>query len=434
MTSNRSSWLILGAGPSGLANARVLKKLSIPFDLVEKSGFSGGIWDHRRKDTPIYSTTHFISSKTMSTFRDFPMPEDYPDYPSHEQILAYIRNFSAANGLESAIRFNTEVTDLAPLPGGGWNATFDHGEQREYQGVIVANGRNWYPNWPDYTGSFSGEIIHSKDYQGPDQLKGKRVLIVGGGNSACDIACDAAMTAEQTWISMRRGYHFIPKHVFGIPSDVFANQGPHLPLWLERPVFRFLLNKLLIGDLRRYGLPKPDHPLFASHPIMNTRILHHLSHGDLQYLPDIKVLDGSRVHFSNGQSIEPDLIIYATGYNQVFPFLRSEVFSWNPDQPDLFLNIFSRQYANLLFAGFVEADGAAFPLISLQADLIGAYLSQQIKDPVRWQKFRDRCESERPDLSGGIKHLPTARHAHYTQSHLYAKVLKKEFRRLDSNV
>ena len=217
-----------------------------------------------------------------------------------------------------------------------------------------------------------------------------------------------------------------------MPSDVFANQGPHLPLWLERPVFSFLLNKILIGDLRRYGLPKPDHPLFASHPIMNTRILHYLSHGDLQYLPDIRALGGSRVHFVNGETIEPDLIIYATGYEQVFPFLRQEIFPWDPDHPDLYLNIFSRQYENLIFAGFVEADGAAFPLISLQAELIGAYLTQRTHDPDRWQKFRNQCKNDRPDLSGGIKHLATARHAYYTQSHLYAKVLEKAFRRLNA--
>lgn len=430
MGNDHSPWLILGAGPAGLACARALKQQNIPYAQVEKSGRTGGIWDHTRNDSPIYSTTHFISSKTMSGFTDFPMPDDYPDYPSHRQILDYIRQFSRAHGLEEAIQFHSEVTGLMPDPAGHWQATFANGALGQYQGVIVANGRNWYPNWPTYPGDFTGSIMHSKDYQSPEQFVGKRVLVVGGGNSACDIACDAAASAQQAWISMRRGYHFIPKHVFGVPSDVFANQGPPLPLWLERPLFSFLLNKLLIGNLRRYGLPEPDHPLFASHPIMNTRILHYLSHGDLQYLPDIESLDGSRVHLVDGQTIEPDLVIYATGYLQVFPFLSQQVFPWDPDHPDLYLNIFSRQYPNLLFAGFVEADGAAFPLISRQADLIAAYLSQMNLTPERWQKFRHRCETDHPDLSGGIKHLPTSRHAYYTQSLRYAKVLDKTCRDL----
>ena len=354
------------------------------------------------------------------------MPEDYPDYPSHEQILAYIRNFSAANGLERVIRFNTEVTDLAPLPGGGWNATFDHGEQREYQGVIVANGRNWYPNWPDYTGSFSGEIIHSKDYQGPDQLKGKRVLIVGGGNSACDIACDAAMTAEQTWISMRRGYHFIPKHVFGIPSDVFANQGPHLPLWLERPVFRFLLNKLLIGDLRRYGLPKPDHPLFASHPIMNTRILHHLSHGDLQYLPDIKVLDGSRVHFSNGQSIEPDLIIYATGYKISFPFLDPEILSVQNNELNLYHNVVHPERPNLYFMGFLQPLGAIMPLAEWQAKWVAGLLSGAYTLPDRAVMQHHIAKTRRQMRR---RYFDSPRHTIQVDFFPYIRALRKEMRK-----
>ena len=119
------------------------------------------------------------------------------------------------------------------------------------------------------------------------------VLVVGGGNSGCDIAVDVSRTASRAFISLRRGYWFIPKHLFGVPADVFGHRGPELPRWIEQPVFERLL-RLLLGDPTRLGLPAPDHRLFETHPVLNTQLLHALGHGELGVKPDVRELRGRR--------------------------------------------------------------------------------------------------------------------------------------------
>ncbi len=116
---------------------------------------------------------------------------------------------------------------------------------------------------------------HSLTYRSPDEFRGRRVLVVGAGNSGCDIVCDAATAAQAASISMRRGYWFIPKHVFGLPSDIVGGKGSFLPKRLERAVLQPLL-RLLVGDLTRIGLQKPGHKLFETHPILNDQLLHHI--------------------------------------------------------------------------------------------------------------------------------------------------------------
>jgi hypothetical protein len=314
-------WLIVGAGPSGLAAARALRKLSVPFDVVERHSDVGGLWDLENAGTAMYESAHFISSKTQSAFDGFPMPASYPDYPSQQLILEYIRAFADEFELRPHIQFGTLVTRATPTDD-MWEVEFESSARRAYRGVMVAVGHNWDPLVPSYPGRFSGEAYHSVRYRSPRELDGKRVLIVGGGNSACDIACDAATRASRTLISLRRGYHFLPKHVFGKPTDVFFRSGPRLSPLVAQPLLTGLL-RLLVGDLRRFGLPEPDHRVLESHPIMNTQILHFLAHGDVAAKPDIVRLDGRRVHFADGSTEELDLILWATGYRPTIPFLSA---------------------------------------------------------------------------------------------------------------
>jgi cation diffusion facilitator CzcD-associated flavoprotein CzcO len=248
----------------------------------------GGIWDLENERTPMYETAHFISSRTQSAFDDFPMPESYPDYPGWKRVLEYIRAFADHYGLRERVEYDVDVTRVTPA-GDAWDVQLGSGEVRRYKGVVCAVGHNWDPIVPDYPGRFDGEEYHSFYYRSPVEFSGKRVLIVGGGNSGCDIACDAAVTAEQSFISVRRGYHFLPKHIFGQPTDAFFRSGPHLPAWLAQPLLAGLL-RILVGNPHRYGLPKPDHKVLESHPIVNSQLLHHLAHGDIQAKPDIKEL------------------------------------------------------------------------------------------------------------------------------------------------
>ena len=410
---------VVGAGPAGLSIARTFKRYRIGFDVYERHRAIGGIWDQSNPGSPIYDSTHFISSKTHSHFLDFPMPAQYPDYPSHWQILAYLRAFARAYGLQEDIRFNT-VVDRVERTDAGWRVTLANGEQRVYSAVVAASGTNWHPRIPSFPGTFIGEARHSSTYRTPDEFRGKRVLVVGAGNSGCDIACDAAQSAKAAFISLRRGYHFIPKHVFGEPFDVFAERGRRWPLWLSQLVLTRLL-RLINGDLTRFGLPAPDHKVLESHPIVNSQMLHYLAHGDLTAKPNIGFLNGSEVVFSDGSREQIDLIIFATGYRWQLPYLEDGLVRWSQGRPELYMNTFSREHSNLFVLGLMESNAAAYQLFDNLADLIArAFLAQQ-----RGGEDADRLKTllwtDRPDVSGGIRYVRSERHVGYVDFGAYQK-------------
>ncbi len=421
-------FLIIGAGPSGLAAGRALKEAGIPFEIVERHWEVGGIWSIDNPNSPMYESAHYISSKSCSAFSDCPFPTDCPDYPTRRQVLDYTRTFADYFGLHERIRFKTSVERVRPGDG-KWEVDFQEGPSARYRGIISAVGHTWIPNTVSYPGELTGELMHSNRYRSAAQFEGKRVLIVGGGNSGCDIACDAATRASRAIISLRRGYHFLPKHLFGKPTDAFFRSGPELPLWLGRPLLAVLL-RIYLGDLTRLGLPKPDHRVLESHPIVNSQILHHLSHGNLVVKPDVEALEGGRVRFVDGTDEAVDLIVYATGYKPLIPCL-SEVIPSLPDgSPDLFAQMFVREHRKLFVLGHFETDGALNPLVSLQAQLAASVIRARRDNRPAYLQFKEHLEGPPPDLSGGLKRLDTPRHRFYAQFEAYTKYLRKTRERL----
>lgn len=427
---------IVGAGPAGLSAAVALKRRGISFRILDAGLRPGGIWDMGREDTPMYESAHFISSKTLSGFSDFPMPDAYADYPRHDRIQAYIEAYAEHHDLAAHIEFGATVTRAEPLEGDAWTVTWtraDRGQGHEtFSALVVATGVTWHPNVPEIEGAadFQGELRHSKSYRAMDEFRGRRVLIVGAGNSGVDIACDAARTADRALLSLRRGYHFVPKYVFGTPSDVFAHSGPSLPAWIERRVFGFLVNRVLVGDLTRYGLPKPDHPILTSHPIMNTQVLHHLGHGDLTAKPDLERLEGTEAVFTDGSREEVDLVLLATGYRRAFPFLRLDEggaaengVDVRPD--DLQLMLLHRGVPTLAFMGVFETDGAAYDLFGRQAEVVAGTFEALAEGGARAETLRRHIASDRPDLRGGRRYVDSERHAWYVTNEAYRPALAR---------
>ncbi len=304
---------IIGAGPVGISAARALKISGIEYDQFEAESDLGGNWRHG-----VYKTAHIISSRKTTEFPDFPMPDDYPDFPSAAQMLAYLDNYAAHYSLRENINFNYRVEKVSP-EGNGWRLVFANGENRFYGGVVICNGHHWSRRWPHYDGKFSGEIIHSKDYKDPEQLRDKKVLVIGGGNSACDIAAEAARVAKSAHLSLRRGYWFLPKTVFGKPTAELLTTA--MPVWMQR-IYIAILLKIVLGDYRQYGLAKPDHKIFEKHPTINTELLHYLKHGKITPHSDIKQFDGNSVEFIDGSKENFDLIVCGTGFNVSIPFLE----------------------------------------------------------------------------------------------------------------
>lgn len=419
---------IVGAGPAGLSVARALKQRGIAYEQFERFRDVGGIWDLENPGTPMYHSAHFISSRQTSGFYDFPMPASYPDYPSNRQILAYTRSFARAFDLYPAIRFDTAVEQALPV-GDRWQIRLAGGETRSYRALICATGTNWHPRLPHHPGSFNGEIRHSVTYKHADEFRGRRVLIVGLGNSGADIACDAAAHADAAFVSVRRGYHFIPKHIFGVPTDEFAEKGPSLPLWLERPIFGLLL-RMAVGDVSRLGLPKPDHQLFESHPLLNAQLLHYLQHGDIRAKGDVECFDGDEVAFKDGSRERVDLVLYATGYDMRIPFLPDDALTWSGGRPDLYLRAFSRRHPTLFGLGYLETNSSAYTLFDRISQMVASYLHDRAHRPDQARAFEALIRSDQPDLTRGIRFIDSDRTRGYIEIHAYKRYVENLRKRM----
>ncbi len=246
MTDRSAKMALIGAGPVGLGMAKALLEHKIPYEELEADDDLGGNWYHG-----VYETVHIISSRKTTEYADYPMPEHYPDFPSRQQMLEYLRDYAEKFGLREHIQFNTKVVMALPLADGKWELELATGEKRVYKGLIVCNGHHWHKRFPNYPGKFEGEFIHSKDYRSPAQVAGKRVLVIGGGNSACDIAAEAARVGKTARMSVRRGYWFLPKTFFGIPSAEMMK--PWFPVWAQRLMMRMLV-RITVGKYLRDGL------------------------------------------------------------------------------------------------------------------------------------------------------------------------------------
>jgi hypothetical protein len=424
-------YCVIGAGPSGLAAVKNLAQCGIEVDCFEREDDVGGIWYYGRPSSSVCAATHLISSKRQTEYTDFPMPTGYPPYPSHRQALDYLRSYARHFGLYDHIQFNTSVERVEPRPE-GWQVSLDDGSApRDYAGVVIANGHHREPQMPVFPGEFSGQTMHSRDYKTPEVLRGKRVLVVGAGNSGCDIAAEAAQHAEKAFISLRRGYYFMPKFLWGAPIDSCGEQMLrwHAPLWLRRLAARLLL-RVAAGPPERYGLPRPDHRLFETHPIVNSQILYYLGHGRIEPKPDVAELRGASVRFADGSEEPIDLVIYATGFRITFPFIDNEHLNWREGCPRLYLNAFHPQRDDLFVVGLLQPDSGLWCLSDLQSQLIALYIAACRAGLPAAGWFR-RLKSELPpDLGHGIRYLPSPRHLLEVEHFGYRRGLEKLVRRM----
>ncbi|GAA3340311.1 NAD(P)-binding domain-containing protein [Amorphoplanes nipponensis] len=409
---------VIGAGGSGLAAIKNLREQGFAVDCYERETSVGGAWNWRHDRSPVYASTHLISSRPLTEFPDFPMPDDWPDYPHHSKLLSYLERYAQHFGLGDSIWFGTEVVAVSPVGDGRWDVTTRStggGAERvqRYAAVVVANGHNWFPKpLPVDTAKYRGQVIHASAYKDPAQLRGRKVLVVGGGNTGCDIAVEAAQQASTVWHSTRRGYWYAPKYVFGRPADQVNDKmlQLRLPLRLRQWIFRRTL-RLTVGDLTRYGLPAPDHRPYESHPVVNSQLVYYLGHGRITPVPDVTRLEGTVVELADGRRVEPDLVITATGYLPRFEFLAPELLDIDADgKPDLHLHAFARKHPTLAVIGLVQADAGLFPLAHWQSVAVARWLRLRLSDPVRAAAVQQR-ESARPLRSWTrLRVVPSSRH------------------------
>jgi Flavin-binding monooxygenase-like len=429
--STADKYCILGAGSSGLAVAKNFQQQGIPYDCLERENDIGGNWYYGKPHSSVYRSTRLISSKRLTEYTDFPMPEDYPEYPDHELVWRYLRSYAAHYGLYQNIRFKTSIHWVEPAADAGWVVTLAGGERQLYRGVVIANGHNWDPRWPDYPGEFDGAVVHSSQYKTPDVLAGRRVLVVGGGNSGYDIAAESARYAARTFHSLRRSYPVLPKFFRGCPVDECGDwmRRWRLPLWLQR-LAAARVRRLVWGAEKYPDLPLPDHQLFETHPVINSRWPYDVARGSIAVKPDVRELCGRHVHFVDGSSEPIDLIVYATGFNISFPFLDVTQLNWRDGRPDLHLNVFHPERDDVFVAGLIQPTGGQFGLVDYQAQLIALYL-RGLKGKTRAAKRFQRLKRiRRPSLSGGSRFVSTPRHLLEVEHFTYRRALAPWIARL----
>jgi cation diffusion facilitator CzcD-associated flavoprotein CzcO len=378
--TERPNTCVIGAGVSGLTAVKSLGDWSVPHTGFEASDDVGGNWYFRNPNgrSSAYRSLHIDTSKNAISFEDFPMDARYPDFPHHSEIKQFLGEYADRFGLRERIRFNTAVERAARLDGGGWRITTSDGAEHEFDALLVCNGHHWDPSYPEFPGEFDGPTLHSHHYIDPTDpldLTGKRVLVVGIGNSAVDITSELARkgVSDRVFISTRSGAWVMPKYVFGRPADQVFKTNPRLPLKLQRRLAQFL-PRLVSGRMEDFGLPTPDHKFLDAHPTVSSELLLRLGSGDAVAKPNVAELLGDRVRFTDGSVEEIDAIVYATGYQISFPFFDPDFLSAPGNVLPLYKRMFKPGLDDLCFIGFGQAIPTIFPFAECQSKLAGRWL------------------------------------------------------------
>ena len=396
---------IVGAGSSGIVCCKVFREQGIPYDCFEASSQIGGMWVFRNDNgmSSAYRSLHINTSRRRMEYQGFPMPDDYPDFPSHFQIAKYFDSYVDHYRLRETITFRTKVEHCEKLAGGGWNVTLSNGETRRYDALVVANGHHWDPAWPspDFPGEFNGTKIHSHHYIDPTDpvdMRGKKVVVVGFGNSAMDIACELGQktVADKVYLSTRSGGYIYPKYLGSKPFDEILRHPSEKPSLFERFLQAFVPRKVVevlfwpvihwlirsrVGEPWDYGLPTPKHPFGKTHPTISNEIHIRLGSGDVLPKPNITRLAGNAVEFSDGSKVEADVLVYATGYRISFPFLDQTTIAAQDNDIALYQRIFDPKNPDLLFLALVQPLCAMMPIAEEQSKLMAAYLTGNYHPP-----------------------------------------------------
>ncbi len=416
---------IIGAGPAGLAAAKALSDRGIDFDWFEKGSMVGGLWqiDNDNGGVAAYESLHLNSSRPLTQYPDYPMPSHWPDYPNHRLMAQYFDSFADAFGLREKVTFRTEVTRVEPLAGGGWAVTTDDGATRTYHHVLVANGHHSVPKIPDFPGTFTGETMHAHDYRKDSVFTGKRVLVIGVGNSGMDLACDSSRRAEATFLSTRHGVHVIPKYALGKPADQLGNPlMAYIPFEVERRLYEGII-RVAAGKPEDRGMPKPDHRLLSAHVTVSSDLLDRVGHGDIAMKPNVERFDGATVHFVDGTSEEIDLVVFATGYEIRLPFLDHDVFDPRGNVMPLYQRVVPPDLPGLWFIGFIQVIGSGIPLAAHQAQWVGDLITGECTLPDRAAMHR-WIDDDARELAK--RYVRSTRHTIQVDYWRYLRAIKQE--------
>lgn len=415
---------VIGAGCSGITAIKNLIQAGVEdVTCYEQNDQVGGNWIFTQKiaHSSVCETTHIISSKTMSAYEGYPMPDHYPDYPSHRQVLAYFQAYARDFGLLKYIQFNTKVKTVEKQENEKWVVNLENGKEEQFDYLLIANGHHSVPRYPEFRNDFTGRYLHSHEFKNNRGFEDEKVLVVGAGNSACDCAVEISRVAQQVDISIRTPQHIIPKFFLGRPSDTFNGKMVWLPKLIQKPLLSLAL-KIQVGDYRDYGLERPKHHVIEAHPTLNSELLYKIRHGKVTPRRGIKSIQNKEVTFIDGTQKEYDTLVAATGYQIATPFFDKTFLDYSKsDRVPLYLRMFHPAHPSLIFIGLCQPQGAVWPLSDAQSKVAANYIAGRWDLPtnveVLAEKDSDQIEKE---------FLQRKRHTVEVHYHEYLRQLRRQ--------
>jgi cation diffusion facilitator CzcD-associated flavoprotein CzcO len=306
------STLIIGAGPAGLATAGRMRKMGLDFEMIEQTDKIAWSWTNH------YDRLLLHTVKQFSHLPHMEFPADYPLYVPRLKLVEYYNNY--AKHFDIQPHFNTSANSVKKS-GNKWVVATSSGKSFEVDNVVIATGVNRVPQRPQWEGeaTYKGQIVHSRNYKNVEPFRGKKVLVVGMGNTGAELALDLAENGIETYISVRSPITMVPRDVNGRPVQVTAKQLAKLPFgfgdWLGTQIRR-----LVIGDLTKYNIPMSDvHPAVqlretGKTPVIDLGTVKYIKAGKIKAIGDISHFHENGVVETNGTSHDFDSVILATGY------------------------------------------------------------------------------------------------------------------------
>ncbi|HEU4429522.1 MAG TPA: NAD(P)-binding domain-containing protein [Myxococcota bacterium] len=397
---------IIGAGPSGLTTCKTLRAAGLSAVCFEAGERVGGQWvlDNSSGMSAAYRSLRTNTNKSMSRFSDFAFPVEYPEYPSHAQMAEWFESYARRFGVLDHVRFRSRVVRAEPHADGFSVETSD-GERESFDALVVACGNLWDEVTPRFPGSFAGPAFHAKHYRDPNSphaLRDQTVLVVGLGNSGCEIAVELAepRLGNRVLLSARSGQLILPRAAPGgptppHPSDPVPWFFRALPPFARDALFRALFPRILTritGELRApesVGLPAAPRDPFLKRSVVNDHVLDAIANGSIAARPNVRELHARAVEFADGK-IEPvDAIIYATGYRFALPFLSPDLIGCtNPSDLRLYQGVAHPRHSRLFFVGIVRALCSIWPLSEQQARWVAALLCCEFELPSERERER----------------------------------------------
>ena len=397
---------VIGAGAAGLCSAKHLLEKKITPVIFEIGTQIGGLWVYENDSgmSPAYRSLHVNSETRVTAYKDFPFPENGPIYPNHWQMTEYLRGYAARFGLERHIRFRSRVSKVEPLPDGGYRLTIEGQAPERFDAVVVACGHQSAPTHPPFSRDFTGDYIHAHSYRVPEPYRDKRVVVVGVGNSACDIAADIWTGTKSTTIAARSPVLIMPRVLFGKPISRFLArvEKPWLP-WPVRRRIREVITWAVHGRMEQWGFRTPKS---KTHPSSHPSLMAHFVWNRITAKPGIAKIEGQRVTFDDGSVQEFDAMIAATGYDVSLPFLSPALNPVNGRWLDLFLRVLRPGQPGLYFVGFFNvAGGGNIRMMDDQAEWVAAIEAGEVGIPSLAEQQRG-IEAERALINANYPDRP----------------------------